>query len=550
VQRLLDYFKRHTNPPVFIVSGLIILFFLVVGGFAPAALMSGANAIQGVITHDFGWFYILVVSFFLVFVLVLMCTRFGSVRLGPDDSRPTYGTTAWFAMLFTAGMGIGLVYYGVAEPLAHFAHPPAGAGGTREAAVQAMNWTFYHWGLHAWAIYIVLGLAMAYFTFRHKLPLRPASAFYPLIGDRIYGPIGHAVDILAVFGTVYGLATSIGIGAHQIGAGLEVLFNVPNTADTQVIIIAAIEVIAIASVMAGLDKGVRNLSLVNLWLALALMIAVVAAGPLLYLLSEFPNYLGYYLQHLMQTSLTSFVDGAGTKQEAAWQSKWTLFYWGWWISWSPFVGMFIARISYGRTVRQFIVGALLAPAGASFVWFTAFGGTALHAALHGAQGLVQAPAGRVIFELINRLPFGHALGLAVSGLTILVVTLFFATSSDSGSFVVDMLTNGGDPHPVRLQRLFWAVIEGLVAIVLLEAGGVQALQTAAITTGLPFALVLLVMCYSLYRAARAEHPDIPVGFPRGLSRAHARSRGRKPGERIAVTTGPRRREEEETAESD
>ena len=546
MQRLLDYFKRHTNPPVFIVSGLIILFFLVFGGVAPGALMAGANAIQHVITRDFGWFYILVVSFFLAFVLVLMCTRFGRVRLGPDDSRPAYGTLAWFAMLFTAGMGIGLVYYGVAEPLAHFANPPVGPAGTREAALHAMNWTFYHWGLHAWAIYIVLGLAMAYFTFRHKLPLRPASAFYPLIGDRIYGPIGHAVDVLAVFGTVYGLATSIGIGAHQIGAGLQVLFSVPNTPDTQVLIIAAIEVIAIASVMLGIDKGVRNLSLLNLWLALALMLAVLAAGPILYLLSEFPNYMGYYLEHLIGTSLSTFVDGTGTKQSAAWQSHWTLFYWGWWISWSPFVGMFIARISYGRTVRQFIMGTLLAPAGASFVWFTVFGGTALHAALHGANGLVNAPAGQVIFKLIQELPFGHALGVTVSGLAILVVTLFFATSSDSGSFVVDMLTNGGDPHPVRLQRLFWAIIEGLVAIVLLEAGGVKALQTAAITTGLPFALVLLVMCYSLYRAARAEHPALPDRFHAGLSRAAARARGRR-GRNAPVAT--RDRDSGEAAET-
>ncbi|HYW77426.1 MAG TPA: BCCT family transporter [Gammaproteobacteria bacterium] len=537
MQRLFAYFKRHTNPPVFIVSGLIIVFFLAIGGFAPHLLMAVSGHAQSFITHELGWFYILAVSFFLVFILVLMCTRFGSVRLGPDDSVPAYGTLSWFAMLFTAGMGIGLVYYGVAEPLSHFKHPPTGIGGTPAAALHAMNWTFYDWGLHAWAIYIVLGLSMAYFTFRHKLPLRPASAFYPLIGERIYGPIGNLVDILAVFGTVYGLATSIGIGAHQIAAGLAVLFSVPNTTDTQVMIIAAIEVIAITSVMVGLDKGVRNLSLINLWLAVALMMAVAAAGPLLYLFNQFPNYVGYYLQHLLQTSLTSFGGGAGTHRAAEWQSNWTLFYWGWWISWSPFVGLFIARISYGRTVRQFIVGALLAPVGASFVWFTVFGGTALYKALHGATALMHATTSQAIFELINSLPFGHDFGVVISGLTVIVVTLFFATSSDSGSFVVDMLTNGGDPHPVRLQRLFWAVIEGLVAIVLLEAGGIKALQTAAIVTGLPFAFVLLVMCYALYRAARIEHPNTPDTIagrprkrkPRRHHRIEVRKRSKKQG---------------------
>lgn len=504
MERLRAYLKEHTNPPVFFASGAIILAFLIFAGIAPKVLSSSAGDLLGWVTKYFGWFYILVATFFLGFTIYLLFSRFGHVRLGPDDSRPQYTTTAWFAMLFTAGMGIGLVYYGVAEPLHHYMHPPIGEGQTREAAVQAMKWTFYHWGFHAWAIYIVLGLSMAYFAFRRKLPLRPAAAFYPLIGDRIYGWIGNLVDVLAVFGTVFGLATSIGIGAHQIGAGLGTLFGVENTAETQVMIIAVIEVVAITSVMMGLDKGVRNLSLLNLWLAVILMLVVFFAGPTLYILSALPDYVGNYLQHLIGTSFMSFTNGAGTDKAADWQSSWTLFYWGWWISWSPFVGMFVARISYGRTVRQFILGTLFAPVGASFVWFAVFGGSGLYAAMNGSDAMLNAGAANAVFELIKELPLGHSFGVVVSGLTIIVVTLFFATSSDSGSYVVDMLTNGGDPHPNRYQRLFWAVTEGLVAIALLLIGGVSALQTAAITTGLPFAIVLLLMCWGLFRAAHRE----------------------------------------------
>jgi len=494
MDRLKRYLNKHTNPPVFLISGAVVILFLVFGSIAPDELTGGAAAIQNFITYYLGWFYILSVSFFLAFCLILMVSRFGRIKLGPDDSEPAYSTTAWFAMLFTAGMGIGLVYYGVAEPVDHYFRPATGAGGTPTAAAQAMNWTFYHWGLHAWAIYIILGLAMGYFHFRRGLPLRPAAAFHPLIGDRIYGPIGNLVDILAVFGTLYGLATSIGIGAEQITAGLHVLFGVTNDATNQVLVIVSIEAVAITSVMLGLDKGVRNLSLINLWLAVVLMLAVFAFGPTLYELKAFPNYLGNYFQNLVGTSFTLFTHGA----PAQWQADWTLFYWSWWVSWSPFVGMFIARISYGRTVRQFVAGALFAPAGASFVWFTVFGGGALWEQMFNGVSLNGYGADQMIFELIKVMPFGWGTTL-VSGLTIVVVTLFFATSSDSGSYVVDMLTNGGDPHPVATQRLFWAVTEGLVAIVLLLAGGVSALQTAAITTGLPFTVVLLLMCWSLWR---------------------------------------------------
>lgn len=528
---LRNYLREHTNPPVFLISGAVILIVLAFGVIFPVGFGSFANALLGWITTYFGWFYILSVSFFLIFVVWLMFTRWGNVRLGPDESRPEYGTVSWFAMLFTAGMGIGLVYYGVAEPISHFSSPPTGKGGTEVAATHAMNYTFYHWGLHPWAVYIVLGLSIAYFHFRKGLPMKPAAAFYPLIGDRIYGPIGHAIDILAVFGTVFGLATSIGIGAQQIGSGLNTIFAVPDSTLVQVIIIGVVEVVAIGSIMLGIDAGIRRLANINMWLAVVLCAFVFLVGPTLFLLQSLAGNIGYYAQNLIGTSFTIFSSGKG----AAWQADWTLFYWGWWISWSPFVGMFIARISYGRTIRQFIVGALVAPTGASFVWFVVFGDTGLHSLLTGGdKALANADSSNALFVLLQQLPVAGIITVIASVLGIIVVTLFFATSSDSGSLVVDMLTNGGDPNPIWQQRLFWAIMEGVVAAVLLIAGAavggnpLSALQAASVSAGLPFCFVLLVMCFSLVKALRQENVPSIVPEPRPApepDRAMSRPRG-------------------------
>ncbi|CAN5180889.1 choline BCCT transporter BetT [soil metagenome] len=504
-----EYLQRHTNPPVFVISALVVVAFLAAGVFFTGVTSAAATTVQGFITTYFGWFYILGVSFLLIFVVALFPTRYGRIRLGPDDSRPEFSTTAWFAMLFTAGMGIGLVYYGVAEPMAHFTSPPVGRGGTPEAARQAMNLTFFHWGLHPWAVYIVLGLALAYFGFRRGLPLKPAAAFHPLLGDRINGPIGHTVDILAVFGTLFGLATSLGIGARQINAGLSTLFGMSNTTGTQILLVALVTAVAVTSVMLGLDKGIRRLALVNMWLAAVLTVFVFAVGPTLFILDSFSGNVGYYLQNLVATSLNMFPLSDSGEQ---WQSGWTLFYWGWWISWSPFVGMFIARISYGRTIRQFIVGTLFAPVGASLVWFTVFGDTALQSELFGPGGIADAGTSNALFVLLRELPVSGVFSVLASVLAIVVVVLFFATSSDSGSLVVDMLTNGGDPNPVWQQRLFWAVTEGAVAAVLLLVGGLTALQTASITAGLPFLVVLLAMCYSLVKGLQQERlPGLAPG---------------------------------------
>ncbi len=510
------YLKEHTNPPVFLVSLLLILLLAGWGVTAPANLGTVAGSVKTWIATYFGWWYLASVLGFLIFAVILMFSPYGRIRIGKDSERPEWSTWAWFSMLFTAGMGIGLVFFGVAEPIFHFQGMPVETDGQGDAAVRAMHMTIFHWGLHPWAIYIVLGLAMGYFCFRHDLPLRPASAFYPLIGNGIYGWVGHLIDILAVFGTLFGLATSLGLGATQINAGLHAVFGVPEGPASQVAIIAGITAVAVASLMLGLDKGIRRLSVLNMYGAVLLALVVFLAGPTLFILDYMVQATGYYLQHLPWTSLRTF---AFSNEGHAWLEDWTLFYWGWWISWSPFVGMFIARVSRGRTIREFILGTLLAPVGASIAWFCIFGGTAIHSLIEGGnQALAAAGKTDAMFILLQQLPLAGMVVTALSVLAILVVAVFFATSSDSGSLVVDMLTNGGDPHPIWQQRMFWAVTEGVVAAVLLVAGAMNlagdplsALQTASVASGLPFSVVLALMCWGLVRQLRMEHiRDAPL----------------------------------------
>jgi len=543
-----SYLKEHTNPPVFIGSAVVVLAFLVWGVVAPGNVSTVSTSVLGFITSNFEWLYIFGATGFVIFVVFLMISRYGSVKLGPNDSTPEYGNLSWFAMLFTAGMGIGLVYFAVSEPVYHFLNPPTGEPGTSEAAQNAMTYTFYHWGLHPWAIYIVLGVSLGYFSFRRGLPLRPASAFYSLLGDRIYGWPGAVVDILAVFGTLFGLATSLGIGGRQVGAGLNELFGVPNTTLTQVLIICAITAVAVVSVMLGVDKGIRNLSLANLWLALALLVFVFVFGPTRDLVNVLAANIGTYIQTLPSLGLETFPNGG--EQAQTWQGGWTLFYWGWWISWAPFVGMFLARISYGRTIRSFVAGALLAPVGASMVWLTVFGDSALAILLDDPDNELNVAgddAPRSLFLLLDQLPVPGILATAASVLVVVVVVLFFATSSDSGSLVVDILTNGGDPNPVWQQRLFWAITEGAVAIVLLVAGanapaGVDplvALQAASIAAGLPFCVVLVFMAVGLMKALRQERIQSPgIGEPApmaGMREFALRTRPPRAGDEQAAT---------------
>ena len=529
------YLREHTNPPVFIISLVVIVSVVLVGAIFPDSFGSGSQAVLNFIYTYFGWFFILAVSFFLIFIIGLAFTRYGRVKLGPDDAQPEFSTLSWFAMLFTAGMGIGLVYFGVAEPVAHFTSPPTGEGGTPAAAQSAMNLTFFHWLLHPWAIYIVFALSMAYFSFRRGLPLRPASAFYPLIGDRIYGWLGNTIDIIAVFGTMFGLTTSLGFGAQQVNAGLSSLFGIPNNAGIQMLLIAAITLVAATSVALGIEKGVRNLSLINMWLAFGLALFVFIVGPTLFILNSVANDIGYYVQNIIGTSFNMFTMNDAAKE---WQAGWTLFYWAWWTSWAPFVGMFIARVSYGRTLRQFVAGVLLAPAGVSAVWFVIFGGTAIQYMTSGnGGGLANASTDTAMFVLLNQLPIASFLSVLASILAIVVVVLFFATSSDSGSLVIDILTNGGDPNPIWYQRMLWAILEGVVAAVLLGAGAatggdpLTALQSASVASGLPFAIVLIFMCIGLAVGLRDERlpsatPDPSTDrLPPEPGRAANKSRG-------------------------
>ena len=494
----------QVNPPVFFISAALILVFAAASALFPQQVGAAFNTLQAAIVRDFGWFYILAVAAFLIFVIFLMMSRYGDVKLGPDDSEPEYSYLSWFAMLFSAGMGIGLLFFGVAEPIQHYAQPPVGTGSTIESARESMVLTFFHWGLHAWAIYIVVGLALAYFAFRRGLPLTLRSSLFPLIGNRIHGPIGHAIDIFAVLGTMFGVATSLGFGVLQVNAGFSHLFGLPVTPQVQIILIVIITGMATLSAGTGLNKGVKRLSELNIILAIALLLFVLAVGSTVFLLGAYVQNIGAYLGAVVQRTFRMYA-----YEPNAWLGDWTLFYWGWWISWSPFVGMFIARISRGRTIREFVGGVLLVPVLFTFLWMTVFGNTAIALDLGGVAPIVQTVADNLpvaLFKVLEQLPFP----LITSGIATLLVITFFVTSADSGALVIDMITSGAVPNPPIWQRIFWCFCAGLVAAVLLLAGGLQALQTAALASALPFAVVMLFICYGLLRALQTESEGVPI----------------------------------------
>jgi choline/glycine/proline betaine transport protein len=514
------------HPVVFPIALVIIALFVAVTILLGDAASSAYTAIFNFINTTFGWFYILAVNIFIVAILYFAISKYGSIRIGGVSAEKEFDDFSWMAMLFSAGMGIGLMFFSVAEPMWHFGSdasdfmvvPPAfdAAGGGAGAATAAMAQTFFHWGFHPWAIYGLVGLGLAFFSFNRGLPLTFRSVFWPLLGERIYGWPGHVIDLVTVFATLFGLATSLGLGVAQVNTGLSFvlgntlgLVSIPTGTIPQVILIAGITAIATASVAAGLDGGVKRLSTLNLYLMIALLAFMLIVGPTVFIFGTMADGLAAYLGNLLTLSFfTGTVGGTaalGGYTVKGWMGSWTIFYWGWWIAWSPFVGMFIARISKGRTVREFVLGVLFLPALFSFLWLSTFGGSALWVELVGGGGIASAVANQgqtiAMFSMLAQFPLG-----AVSGIlaTFLVVT-FFVTSSDSGSLVIDHLTSGGKHDVPKTQRIFWAVTEGAVAAILLLGGGLSALQTAAITTGLPFAAILVLMCYTVYLGLDNEY---------------------------------------------
>jgi choline/glycine/proline betaine transport protein len=491
-------FGLQVNGPVFFTSSITIIIIITLTLMFKTGAEEYFTAIQDFVAKQAGWFFILSVNIFLIFMIYLAFSKYGHLRIGGQSAKPEFKTLSWFAMLFSAGMGIGLLFWSISEPIYHFLSPPMAEGGTAEAAKEAMKFTFLHWGLHAWAVYALVGLSLAYFTYSRGLPLTIRSVFYPFLGDKIYGKIGDAIDIFAVLATVFGLATSLGMGVQQIAAGLNHLFDVDSGVQTQIILIVGITLVATVSVVLGVDKGVRILSEWNMRIAVLFLLIVVILGPTIFIFKSFLQNTGNYLSGFLEVATwTESYRGSN------WQNAWTIFYWGWWIAWSPFVGMFIARISKGRTVREFILGVLIVPSIVTFFWISAFGSTAIHEAILGNDTIVNAVNDNVataLFVFLEDYPLAFILNI----IAVILIAGFFITSSDSGSLVVDNLTSGGKLDAPVGQRIFWAVAEGSVAAVLLLGGGLQALQTATIVTGLPFAVILIIMCFSLYKGLNED----------------------------------------------
>ena len=509
---------KGLHPGMAMASKAVVLAFVL---FTISDVHRAGEVYESVrvwIENRLDWYYILVVCAALITCIFLMGSRFGSVRLGADDSRPEFGTFSWLAMLFSAGLGIGLLFFSIAEPLFYLDdsqsagypnNPHADLAGAPEPSLQravvAMRVTYFHWGLHAWAVYVIVGLCLAYFGYRKKLPLTLRSALHPIIGDRIYGFPGHAVDLLAVFGTVFGVATSLGLGATQMAAGLGALFGVDHGLAVKLLLIAAISAAATLSAVSGVRRGIRILSEWNICFTIVLLAFFLFAGPFVWLMGFLATTAGDYFWNVLPMGFWT----AGSAETTSWQSDWTIFYWGWWISWAPFVGMFIARISRGRTLREFTLGAMLAPTGLGMAWIGIFGGNAIHMELNAADGLGTAGIMELVrggnfesalYATIARLSDLSWLTWAMSALATLLLASWFITSSDSGTLVITTMLSLGDDHPPQRFRIVWGLGQGMVAAVLLLAGGLHALQTASIVAALPVSALLLLMMYGLLKS--------------------------------------------------
>ncbi len=510
-QVLLNRLQRalglQTIPAVFFTSAAVAALFVALAIPFDAEVGQGFGAVTAWVARYLGWFYILSVSVLLAFLIFLAVSRYGTIRLGSDDALPDYSNLTWFTMLFAAGIGTILMFWGVAEPISHFAQPPFTdvEPESERAARDAMTVAMYHFGLHTWTIFALPGLAIGYFAYRHDLPMRVSSLFYPLLGERIYGPLGAAVDVVAVLGTLFGVATSLGLGTLQLNSGLAYLFEVPRTGWVQVAIIACITGVAATSVALGLDKGIRRLSQANIVLSIALIVFVAVAGPTVFIAEGMVQTLGDYLDALPWLAFWT-----QAFSESDWQRQWTLFYWAWTISWAPYVGIFIARISRGRTIREFVAGVLLAPTLFTLVWFAVFGLAAIDVAMSGKVELaaqVQDDPSVAIFAFLSVFPLAEL----ASALSVIIIIIFFTTSSDSASLVIDLLTRRDDQPSLVRQRVFWALAQGGIAVTLLLAGGLEALQNVITALGLPFCVLLIFMALSLLRALHADYRGYSVG---------------------------------------
>ncbi|MGI9327897.1 MAG: BCCT family transporter [Pseudomonadales bacterium] len=488
------------DRPVFLTATALLVLIIGASALAPNAAEGLFGQVQASIVANGSWFYVLVVAAILLSSLFIAFTRYGEIKLGPDHAEPDYSLLSWFSMLFAAGMGIGLMFFGVAEPVMHFLVPPNGPAGTVAAAREAMTLTFFHWGLHAWAIYAIVAVILAYFSFRHRLPLTLRSALYPLIGDRIYGPLGTAVDVFAILSTTFGVATSLGFGVEQINAGLNYLFGVPKGLSVQLGLIVLTTLLATCSVVLGLDAGIKRLSELNIILAVLLLLGILILGPKVHLLQMFLQNTGEYISGLVGKTFNLYA-----YEPTEWLGGWTIFYWGWWISWAPFVGLFIARISRGRTLREFVFGVVLGPVLFTLLWMTVFGNSAIDLILTGGAdalaAAVQEDESVALFKFFEYYPLSGLL----SGLAIIMVMVFFITSADSGAMVLNMLSSGGRDDTPTVRRIYWMVMIGISALVLLLAGGLSALQTAAIASALPFSLVILLSMWGFVRALAIDH---------------------------------------------
>ncbi|GAA1170171.1 MULTISPECIES: BCCT family transporter [Nesterenkonia] len=528
LERFHDLFRLRTSPVVFFVSAVIILGFVVLTLLMPTGMGEFFGTASDWIYSNLGWFYVSGVTVFLLFLIYIALGRFGRMRLGQDDETPEHSDVSWFGMLFAAGIGTILMFWAVAEPVNHFANPPRGisaeeaseiaqgggsvdpttvVGGTAEAASEAMGFTLYHFGLHTWTIFTLPGLAFAYFIYKRNLPPRVSSIFQPIMGEKIHGPLGKAIDILAIVGTVFGVAVSIGLGTMQINSGLAELFGIEEGALSQIMIIAAVTIVALISTLLGVNRGIKRLSNFNIWVAVALLVFILITGPTIYLLRGMIEWTGVYATMLPELAFWN-----DTMADTGWQNGWTIFYWAWTITWSPFVGIFIARISRGRTVRQFVAGVLGLPTLFTIVWFGIWGTGTFDIEMEGDGGLVDRVVGDgdipgALFAFLGDFP----LVTVTSAVAIMLVSIFFITSMDSCALVLNDMSSGFEGKVPAHQKGFWAVAIGLIAAILLTAtgdGGLEALQNVAIVLGLPFFLLGYLMMFSLSRAMREDAGEI------------------------------------------